>query len=67
MQNDGIVKISKDIILKNMLKKIAILNKTLILKAKIAFRENIACNSVYASLELKCNSWGNILGYFTTL
>lgn len=39
MLNDGIVKISKDIILKNMLKKIAILNKTLILKAKIAFRE----------------------------
>lgn len=39
MMNDGIVKISKDIILKNMLKKIAILNKTLILKAKIAFRE----------------------------
>lgn len=39
MQNDGIVKIYKDIILKNMLKKIAILNKTLILKAKIAFRE----------------------------
>lgn len=39
MQNDAIVKISKDIILKNMLKKIAILNKTLILKAKIAFRE----------------------------
>lgn len=28
MMNDGIVKISKDIILKNMLKKIAILNKT---------------------------------------
>lgn len=39
MHNDGIVKISKDIILKNILKKIAILNKTLILKAKIAFRE----------------------------
>lgn len=38
---DGIVKIYKDFIWKDMLKKIAILNKTLILKAKIAFRENI--------------------------
>lgn len=67
MMNDGIVKIFKDIILKNMLKKIVILNKILILKVKIVFRENIVCNSVYVSFEFKCNLWGNILGYFMIL
>lgn len=69
MMNDGIVKIFKDIILKNMLKKIVILNKILFWKLKMFLgnRENIVCSGVYVSFEFKCNLWGNILGYFMIL